>query len=121
MRADSDIFNFGWFLLREPEVASLNIVSKVLLIGEQLRHDHLLRSSGVETGAEQAVHGLEWHALGLGEKEEDENGTKDHEGGEKEVDAVAHGSEHLRSEAGDEEIPELKKRQLLISGLGRTE
>lgn len=59
-----------------------------------------------QRSTEETVHGFERDSFGLGYEEVDEYCGANHEAGEEEVDAVAHCGEHLRGEAGDDEVPE---------------
>ena len=82
------------------------IPPEFFIVTSELVHDDTVRLSRLQSAVEQSVHRLERHALGLWHQEEDKDGGKDHERCEEEVDAVAHGGEHLRGEASDEEVPE---------------
>ena len=95
-------------LLGDIQASAISVVPKLLFSSAVLVQNNLVSPPNWLRG-EQAVHALERDALGLGDEEEDEEDGEDHHRGEEEVDAAArgaHGVEHGRREAGDEEVPE---------------
>ena len=92
---------------RLVDLASIDALApEGVLLSSELGEDDLVRLACGEFAGEEAVHGLERDALGLGQEEPDEDDRAQHQAREEEVDAVAHGIEHLGSEAGNDEVPE---------------
>lgn len=82
------------------------VPSELHIIGTKVGQNGRVCRVGGEAAIKELIHGLERDALCLGNEEVDEDDGAEHEGCEEEVDAEAHGVEHLRGEAGDEEVPE---------------
>ena len=82
------------------------IPPEILIISMRLRHNSLMRPPCRQTRAKQPIHLLKRNALGLRHQEEDIDCRNNHHRREKEVHAVVHAVEHLRREAGDDEVPE---------------
>lgn len=79
-------------------------MSKFLIFYLELGHNGLVCFSDW-TDSEKAVHSLKGNRFRLRDEEVDEGNGEDHERGEEEVNAITHGEEHLRGEAGDDEVP----------------
>jgi len=94
--------------LLERKTSTLGVVSELLLFSPDLCNDSLVRIPD-RLNSEQTVHALERNGLCLWNEEEDKDDGNDHHACEEHVDAeavLAHLEEHLRREAGDDEVPE---------------
>ena len=106
-------------LLRNAQASAFSIVTELFLPRLIFIMDRGM-GPGNRLDLEQAIHRLEWDTLGLWNQEVDEWDRQDHHGCEEVVDAaarLAHAVEHLRREAGDDEVPEPSIRLAIVLSL----
>lgn len=95
-------------LLCNTQTRPIGILAE-LVLSQQILVMDLIVCLPDRSDLKQTVHAFERDTLRLGDKEENEEDGQDHHRCKEEVDAAsiaAHGQEHLRREAADDEVPE---------------